>query len=87
MSIRVTIEVLPATGRPVGAQRYLTISNLNDAVPLVRDHDQVDRYEVALSNGRLRTAEATFKHRFGDDVLTLVAEAITALGYRPADPE
>lgn len=65
--------------------RELVIENI-DKVPENRDHDHLSTYAVELKvvdprNGnRGRRDTAVFKHRYGDDLLSLVQEAIIALG-------
>lgn len=44
--------------------------------------EAVNRYIAALSNGDRIVAEGIFEHRYGDDLLTLVAEAVDTLGGR-----
>lgn len=80
MSIKVTIE------HPSGAfQRILEIERITGqyADHALRDPDKTDQYTVWLSGGSPRIERGgDFSHRYGDDLLTLVAEAIDALGGR-----
>lgn len=80
MSIRVTIE------HPSGAfKRVLEISRVDgsprpdrvDPATAEAAANRVEDYEVKSLRGA-----ATFRHRYGDDLLTLVSEAIDALGGR-----
>ena len=79
MSIRVTIEQTP--GRKF--RRELLISRIETVETNESLHDEVHRYAVEYRGGGQRTwAEAEFNHRWGDDLLTLVSEAVDALGGR-----
>lgn len=88
MSIKVTIQggpANPADGRwPF--TRILEIDRIESGNPRdVFDHDAVNTYSVALRNTvepSLSFPRAGFQHRYGDDLLTLVSEAIDALGGR-----
>lgn len=75
--IRVTIE-----GVSLPFRRILEIENLDGPQPSPRDHSAIHTYGVVLNTPRRQLAESSFEHRYGDDLLTLVSEAIDALGGR-----
>lgn len=74
----VQVEITIAGG---AARRSLLIERLSTPVLDAeghRDHEEIGTYGVALvrATGSLR---ATFEHRYGDDVLALIANAGEAL--------
>ena len=63
--------------------RTLEIENIDEAVPTYRDNGLVSRYRVRTVTNNIDTyLEAEFEHTYGDDVYTIVAEAIDAIGGR-----
>jgi len=76
------IKVLIQDGGP-NWLRKLVISN-QDQVPLDRSPDHISDYQVELYTADTIVAAPRrierFKHRYGDDSLTLVSKAIDALG-------
>lgn len=83
--ITVTIGGPGKDPRKWAFSRELVIANAN-MVPEHRDHNELNRYIVELKtvyprNGNKTTLDvATFTHRYGDDLLSIVHEAIDALG-------
>ena len=69
-----------------GFSRMLQIENLESTVPMERFPQDVHRYRATFVGMTKRRdegpVEAEFEHRYGDDVFTLIAEAIDALGGR-----
>lgn len=85
MSIKVTIE------HPSGAfKRVLEISRVDGSPRPERANPEtaeaaasrVEEYTVLLANDWRNVGRGVFSHRYGDDLLTLVHEAIDALGGR-----
>lgn len=81
----VTVGVLIEQHPGGSFRRELLISRVsnNDVIaePGNDPLDLVSDYEVVLGSGRGRNDDrATFQHRFGDDLLVLLTEAIAALG-------
>lgn len=76
----VMVEIVIADG---AARRGLIIENVSDAIELDQDGnrslDQQCEYVVRCVNGGSRTIESRFTHRFGDDVIVLIARAGDAL--------
>jgi hypothetical protein len=83
--ITVTIGGPRKNPEDVTFSRELVIENI-DMVPENRDYDHTSTYAVELKvvdprNGNKGHRDtAVFKHRYGDDLLSLVQEAIIALG-------
>lgn len=84
MSVIITLTV--DIGHPSGAfQRVIEIHRLTQHVgtdAALRDDNEKNVYNVELKNSKHSPPKmiSTFEHKYGDDVLTLVAEAIEALG-------
>lgn len=79
MSVRVTIDI--ADGSAFRQLEINRITNLGvHGSPTQDICDMVSEYEVIRwGGGRPELARAKFSHRYGDDVLTLVTEAISSL--------
>lgn len=78
MTVKVTIEYVQE-GDTL-ARRFLTIDR-SESDQGKNDHDEVYNYDVKLAGGRFQRS-SVLAHRYGDDILTLVSEAIDSLGGR-----
>ncbi len=90
--IRVDIDLSAASGPGTKTTHLRTLeisraTNLDKvSTPDGPDYSDLEsQYEVVLLAGREQRTVAYFEHRYGDDILTLVEKAITALHHAGAE--
>jgi ketopantoate hydroxymethyltransferase len=76
MTVRVRIDI--ATDE-INTWRYLEINRITGIGAAILSDGQVFEYEVILSGNSKGSRDAKFKHRYHDDVLTLITKATAAL--------
>jgi len=80
MAIRVTIE----HGEGAFARTLIIYRqgppDIHNVSPEVDVHEMVSTYTVEVWSGHRQVDEGTFQHRYGDDLLVLVTEAIASVG-------